>query len=330
MNNQSNKFNSSRLLLMFSSILFGLLAAGSASATTRNPVGDFDGDGKSDLAVFRPSNNYWYISKSSGGYLFIPWGRSGDTLMPGDYDGDGKTDFAVWRFGGFESSVTNRWYILRSSDFTFRKMEFGHGEGQTYSFPLPPADFDGDGKTDLVNFTRTNDGTQERRLTGVYLDVWQSSDNSRGGRDLTIGFSGVFVYADYDGDGKADFATFKDGLWTIEQSSNRAIRTVSFGLSNDILVPADYDGDGKVDIAVWRASNGYWYWLSSRDGSFNSYQFGQSGDAPLRGDYDGDGKTDFAVVRVEQGGYTWYIQESRDGFRAAQFGLSGDIAISNK
>ncbi len=327
MNNQTLRLNSSQLLLMFSTILFGFLAVVAVSATSRNSVGDFDGDGKTDLAVFRPSDTYWYVAKSSGGYSFIPWGLSGDTLMPGDYDGDGRTDLAVWRNGGIDRSGNNHWYILRSSDNTFVAKTFGSGEGFEISSPLPPADYDGDGKTDLANITRIyNSGIQ---IPGeVYFDVLQSSTNARARKGLSIRFSGFVVSSDYDGDGRADFATFQDGLWTIEQSMNGAIRTVSFGYSDDRLVPADYDGDGKADIAVWRPSNGYWYWLSSRDGAFNSYQFGQSGDITAPGDYDGDGRTDFAVFRQSTG--VWYLQQSSRGFRAEQFGLSGDIPIPNK
>jgi hypothetical protein len=330
MNNQTHKFNGSRLLLMFSTILFGFLADGNALATTRNPVADFDGDGKTDISVFRPSDGYWYVAKSSGGFLFIPWGLSSDRLMPGDYDGDGKTDFAVFRRGETDRSGFNHWYILRSSDFTFRTVTHGAIEQNNVSLPEPPADYDGDGKTDVATFTQSytfNSGGPV--ATANYFDVLQSSTNSTVRRTLPLTFSAAVASADYDGDGKADFATYNsDGLWTIEQSTNGVTRLESFGLTNDIPLPADYDGDGKADVAVWRPSNGYWYWLSSRDGSFHSYQFGQTGDALAAGDYDGDGRTDFAVVRLEGRSQVRYIQQSRDGFRVVQFGSFGDVPIT--
>ena len=58
---------------------------------------DYDGDGRTDIAVWRPKEGAWYIKYSGGEPAFVSWGSEGDIPVPGDYDGDGKCDPAVWR-----------------------------------------------------------------------------------------------------------------------------------------------------------------------------------------------------------------------------------------
>jgi hypothetical protein len=102
--------------------------------------GDYDGDGKTDFAIWRPSTGDWWIAYSSGGLGRILWGYSTDQPVPADYDGDGRDDLAIYR------PSEGMWYIVRSSDAGLQTIYWG---GEPNDLPVP-GDYDGDGKYDAA------------------------------------------------------------------------------------------------------------------------------------------------------------------------------------
>ncbi|MBV9958397.1 MAG: VCBS repeat-containing protein, partial [Acidobacteria bacterium] len=255
---------------------------------------DFDGDGSSDLSVFRPSNATWYLNRSGQGVSYTQFGLASDRIAPADYDGDGKTDIAVFRDGN--------WYILQSSNNQVRGVQFGQS-GDVAA----PADYDGDGKADVAVFRQ-----------GSWYILESSTNAFRG---VQFGAAGDTVApADYDGDGKADIAVFRSGTWYLLRSQ-AGFAAVQFGLATDIPVAADYDNDGQADVAVFRDGN--WYALASSNNQVRGVQFGQSGDVPVPADYDGDGQADQAVYRAG----VWHLLRSTGGITSVSFGLSSDVPV---
>ena len=273
-------------------------------ASVRKSPFDFDGDGKTDLSIFRPGPGQWWHNRSSdGGNGAVTFGTSTDVLTPSDYTGDGKTDVAIFR------PSTGTWFVLRSEDFSFYAFPFG------LSGDVPaPADFDADGKTDAAIF---------RPSTNTWFIA-----NSGGGTTITgFGAAGdVPIPADYDGDGRADIGIYRpaQGQWWIQRST-AGLLVVQFGVSTDKTVPGDYTGDGKADIAFYRPSTGTWNILRSENFSFFAFPFGTSGDVPSPGDYDGDGKFDAAVFRPSSS--TWFASRSTAGTLIQAFGIPGDVPL---
>ena len=181
---------------------------------------DYNGDGKSEVATFRPSDGSWNIA----GMPTVFWGINGDIPMPGDYNGDGKAEVAVFR------PSENIWYI-QGMPLTMW--------GIAGDIPVP-ADYNGDGKTEIAVFRPSENMWY---VQGMPFTMW--------------GITGdVLVPGDYNGDGAAEVAVYRpsENMWYVQ-----GMPFMMWGIAGDTLVPGDYNGDGTTDIAVFRPSEGMWY-----------------------------------------------------------------------
>jgi hypothetical protein len=263
-----------------------------------------------DLAVWRPSNGYWYCMGGTGSQAFtVAWGANGDTPVQGDYDGDGKTDLAILRPGS-----TSVWWIYPSGGASYYVVY----QGTTGDIPVP-ADYDGDGKTDTALFRPSN---------RHWYIVYSSNSNSV---DITYGSSGdIAAPADYDGDGKADVAVWRNSsttFYALKSSESGNSMTQTMGSSGDAPVPGDYDGDGKADFALRHGAD--WVIKNSSTGSTDTITWYDGSWTAVQNDYDADGKCDIALWKPSGKGVGgWFIRNSHDSsLRADNWGTAGDVPV---
>ena len=283
-------------------ILNGYVCTAGSSVRSR---ADFDGDGKTDLSVFRPSQGNWYLNRSTAGFSVIGWGISTDVLVPGDYDGDGKTDTAVFR--ATADPAQPDFFVLNSNGFTVSGMSWGIAG----DIPVV-ADYDIDAKSDVAVFRPSS-------------NTWYIL-KSGGGTTVTVfGQAGdVPVAGNFAGSANADMTLYRSSTnsW-VTQIFGGGVLNFVHGQAGDILVPADYDGDNIDDRAVFRPSTGQWFVLKSTNGTVAITAWGNSTDVPVPGDYDGDGSDDVAIYRNGQ----WWLNRSTSGVLVASFGIATDKPV---
>jgi len=196
-------------------------------------VGDYDGDGIDDPAVFRcpqdaPGTCYFYYRPSgtaTTGFYAVPFGSGqGNDLLPyvGDFNGDGKQDFAVQT-----QSPTNAnngiFYIGMNGSLDVTGVEWGF-----FDDFLVPGDFDGDGKTDIV-VTRVESGVL----------WWYVLEQDGGMQFVPWGLlaSDVELVGDYNGDGRDDFAVHRDdgasSVFLVQPSGGGSHFGVAWGQPDD-------------------------------------------------------------------------------------------------
>ncbi len=265
---------------------------------SRPAPADFDGDGRSDLAIYDEAYGTWHLLTWQGAYHQLQFGDSRTTPQPGDYDGDGVADFALYE------PAAGYWYVFTTSG-QFVILPFGNAT----TTPVP-GDYDGDWKTDF--------GVYDPASGYWYVYTWNGEFTV-----LQFGSSTMIpVPGDYAGDARTDFAVYDTltGYWYVYTWAGE-FYMLPFGNSTTMPVPGDYDGDDRNDFAVYDPSNGYWYILTWNLDFFYG-QFGWAEAVPAVGDYAGDGKTDMAVYCTVTG--NWYIYcWSGNNFYHVLFGGQG-------
>jgi hypothetical protein len=176
----------------------------SVTANIGNPQGgrkaylnDYTGGGKTNFALWRPSEGNWYVAPITAPELITQWGLHGDVPAPGDYDGDGITDYAVWR------PSDGNWYVIFSSTQQVVTTPWG----LPGDVPILGGDYDGDGRTDYAVW-RPSEGNWYVRLSSTRAEIV-----------LQLGLPGdIPLTGNFDGDGKTDYVVWRPS----EGTSTRA------------------------------------------------------------------------------------------------------------
>jgi uncharacterized protein YfaP (DUF2135 family) len=276
-------------------------------------VGDFNGDGKKDLALTNEMDNTVSILLGNGNGTFRTHMDYATALAPagvavGDFNGDGKADLAVANYGHLTvnpDTGNTVSILLGKGDGTFRT----HVDYATGIFPdsVVVADFNGDGKADLAiaNFN----GNSVSVLLGNGDGSFQRH------ADYGTGSNTAFVsIGDFNGDGKFDLvaSNFNENTISVllgkgDGTFRARVDNSSGGFWPDSVAVGDFNDDGKSDLAVVNCGScqspsredTVGVLLGNGDGTFRkvvNYPTGTSPQSVIVVDVNGDGKPDLVVA----------------------------------
>jgi hypothetical protein len=298
------------------------------SQNTGNTVltADFNGDGFPDLVILGNDNISVLLGNGDGTFTAAP-SPSNDlpgAIAVGDFNGDGIPDLAVAPV----LDESNSEVLLGNGDGTFTNANgsFGNGNGTATSNSIAAADFNGDGKLDLVEACTSVDDQSCNLLLvlagngdGTFTQIFETPLSFAGSQSMAVG--------DFNGDGQPDVAVTNSvgngvNVFLNNKGSLTALAAMpATGESPTSIAAADFNGDGKLDLAVANSgSNNVTILLGSGDGTFTAAASPAAGTAPNSiavADFNGDGVPDLAVANAGSSNVTILLGNGDGTFTAA-------------
>ena len=309
-------------------------------------VGDFNGDGRADLAVVNQGANSVSVLIGNGDGTFAAKTDFAVGLTPiavavGDFDGDGKLDIATANFVSKTVSL-----LLGNGDGSFRPQT--QIVLPTTPVSLAVGDFNGDNKLDLavatedlandyVNILQGNgDGTFQAPVSTI-------SDSAPKGIAIAMENISTLATGDFNGDGRTDLVIVNNKDSTSQRSgvlsfggsvsvilgngdgTFQAPQKFAVGVSPRTLAVGDFNGDGRLDFAVGNFLSSSVSVFTNIGGNFSLTTLAPGG-APLSlaaGDFDGAGSTELAVSFINVGAVTIYSSQAGGSLQASATYVTG-------
>jgi hypothetical protein len=270
---------------------------------------DFNGDGIPDLVILGNDTISVLLGNGDGTFTAAPNPTSDlpGAIAVGDFNGDGIPDLAVAPVVDEGSSEV----LLGNGDgtFTIANGSSGIGSGAATSNSIAAADFNGDGKLDIVEACASVDD-QPCNLLQIQSGNGDGTFMQSPAVLIPLSFIGSqsMAVGDFNGDGQPDVAVTNSGtngvnVFLNSKGSLSAVSAIpATGDNPTSIAAADFNGDGKLDLAVANSgSNNVTILLGNGDGTFTAAASPATGMAPNSiavADFNGDGVPDLAVANA--------------------------------